>query len=219
MISFSSLSEIIFPVRCLGCGQLGLKICSECRASWHPHIYRTQISSELNSFPVYSAVEYSSVAKRVLLGSKEAGLLDADQLIIQALNHCLRYMYGEIGIADLVPVPSRKSATRRRGRDFITSHTNELAKDPYVLTRPLLRHTRRIQDQSSLNAKERASNLLGALDCIERAAESSTPVIIVDDVVTTGATLREAGRALYEGGFTVIGAVTACVAKPLRYSQ
>ena len=219
MISFPALSEIIFPSRCLGCRQLGIKICSICRAMWHPHIYRTQVTSQKNTFPVYSAVEYSRVAARVLLGSKESGLLDADQLIAQALTHSLSYMYGEIGIADLVPVPSRKMATRRRGRDFISSHTVLLAKSPPVPTRHLLRHIRSVKDQSSLNAIERQRNLAGSLECMKRAERVNIPVIIVDDVITTGATLREAGRALTEGGFTVIGAITACVAKPLRYSQ
>jgi predicted amidophosphoribosyltransferase len=76
-----------------------------------------------------------------------------------------------------------------------------------------------VKDQSSLNAKERQSNLDGSLECLRKAELAGTPVIIVDDVITTGATLREAGRALHAGGFSVIGAVTACVAKPLRYSQ
>jgi predicted amidophosphoribosyltransferase len=178
-----------------------------------------QINSEVNSFPVYSAVEYSSVAQRVLLSSKESGLRDADQLIIQALSHSLGYMYGEQGIADLVPVPSRKAATRKRGRDFILTHTIELSENPHVRALPLLRHTRQVQDQSSLNAKERQRNLSRSLTCIERAQGANAPVIIVDDVVTTGATLREAGRALHAGGFCVIGAITACVAKPLRYTQ
>lgn len=189
---------------------------------WHPHIYRTQVSSHVNTFPVYSAVEYSSVAARVLLGSKESGLSDADQLIVQALTHSLSYLYGEIGTADLVPVPSRKMATRKRGRDFISVHTAELAKShdvSSVLIRPLLRHIRSVKDQSSLNAMERQSNLDGSLACMKKAERAGIPVIIVDDVITTGATLREAGRALHAGGFTVIGAVTACVAKPLRYSQ
>jgi predicted amidophosphoribosyltransferase len=219
VISLSALSEIIFPSRCLGCRRLGIRICSLCRSSWNPHIYRSQITSEVNTFPVYSAVEYSTVAQRVLLGSKESGLRDADQLIIQALMHSLSYINSEQGIADLVPVPSRKSVTRRRGRNFLLVQTIELSKSPRVLTRPALGHTRRVKDQSSLNAKERQVNLSGSLACIQIAERVNIPVIIVDDVVTTGATLREAGRALSAGGFTVIGAITACVAKPLRYTQ
>ena len=170
---------------------------------WHPHIYRTQVTSRVNTFPVYSAVEYSSVATRVLLSSKESGLLAADQLILQALTHSLSYLYGEIGIADLVPVPSRNMATRRRGRDFIFSHTQALAKShsfPNVPIGPLLRHIRSVKDQSSLSAIERRNNLDGSLVCMKKAERSGLPVIIVDDVITTGATLQEAGRALHAGG-------------------
>lgn len=219
MISLPALSEIIFPSRCLGCKSLGIRICSQCRAFWHPHIYRTLITSERNSFPVYSAVEYSPVAQRVLLSSKESGLLDADHVVLQALMHSLSYLHGEIGIADLVPVPSRKSATRRRGRNFLLTHTLELSKHPHVRIRSVLQHTRRVRDQAALNARQRQINLNGSFNCITIAEDAYTPVIIVDDVVTTGATLREAGRALHAGGFTVIGAITACVAKPLRYTQ
>ena len=41
-------------------------------------------------------------------------------------------------------------------------------------------------------------------------------VILVDDLVTTGATLSEANRVLKIAGFAVVGAITACVALPLR---
>jgi predicted amidophosphoribosyltransferase len=41
-------------------------------------------------------------------------------------------------------------------------------------------------------------------------------LIVIDDLITTGATLTEAIRALRTAGFTVLGAVTSCTAKPLR---
>ena len=50
----------------------------------------------------------------------------------------------------------------------------------------------------------------------EDGVRAGEKVILVDDVVTTGATLREAARALSGEGFHVIGSVTACVAQPLR---
>ena len=76
-----------------------------------------------------------------------------------------------------------------------------------------------MNDQSSLSARHREANLNGPLTCLQIAERPDIPVIIIDDVLTTGATLREAGRALNQGGYTVIGAITACVAKPLRYTQ
>lgn len=219
MSAFAALSELLFPTRCLGCRRLGIRICSQCRASWHPHIYRSNLIVEEKVVPVYSAVAYSPVAQKVLLGSKESALIDADQLITQALTHSLSYMYSEIGIADLVPVPSRKSATRTRGRDFISDQCKLLARNPSVAVWPILHHQRRVKDQSALNARDREINLHGALACANRVDVGNIPVIIVDDLLTSGATLREAARVLFYAGYEVIGAVTACVAKPLRYTQ
>ena len=219
MISLPALSELIFPSRCLGCRQLGIGICSQCRASWHPHIYRSNVFASGISFPVYSAVAYSPVAQKVLLGAKEAALHDADQLIHQALTHSLAYFYSEFGIADLVPIPSRKINTRKRGRDFILEQTYELSQQPSVQVRAILSHARRVKDQTTLNSRSREINLSQSMKCANQVEPSNIPVIIIDDLVTSGATLREAGRALSAAGYKVIGAVTACVAKPLRYTQ
>lgn len=219
MISLPALSELIFPSRCLGCRQLGIGICSQCRASWHPHIYRSNVFASGISFPVYSAVAYSLVAQKVLLGAKEAALHDADQLIHQALTHSLAYFYSEIGIADLVPIPSRKINTRKRGRDFILEQTYELSQQPSVQVRAILSHARRVKDQTTLNSRSREINLSQSMKCANQVESPNIPVIIIDDLVTSGATLREAGRALSAAGYKVIGAVTACVAKPLRYTQ
>ena len=219
MISLPALSELIFPSRCLGCRQLGIGICSQCRASWHPHIYRSNVFASGISFPVYSAVAYSLVAQKVLLGAKEAALHDADQLIQQAMTHSLAYFYSEIGIADLVPIPSRKMNTRKRGRDFILEQTYELSRKPPVEVRAILSHARRVKDQTTLNSRLREINLSQSMKCANQVQSTNIPVIIIDDLVTSGATLREAGRALSAAGYKVIGAVTACVAKPLRYTQ
>lgn len=190
-----------------------------CRASWHPHIYRTSITADGFSFPVYSAVTYSPVAQKVLLGAKESALHDADQLILQALTHSLSYFYSEVGIADLVPIPSRKTNTRKRGRNFIEDQTKALSQSPQVQVRAILSHSRKVKDQTTLNSQSRERNLSQSMRCANREVSSNIPVILIDDLVTSGATLREAGRALHRGGYTVIGAVTACVAKPLRYTQ
>jgi len=177
------------------------------------------IATDEFDFPVYSAVAYSSVAQKVLLGAKESALHDADQLILQALLHSLTYFYSEVGIADLVPVPSRTSNTRKRGRDFIFEQSSALSRNPQVRVRAILSHSRKVKDQTTLNSQSRERNLSQAMKCANLEDSSNIPVILIDDLVTSGATLREAGRALHSAGYTVIGAVTACVAKPLRYTQ
>lgn len=79
-----------------------------------------------------------------------------------------------------------------------------------------LQLSRRVLDQSRLDRDQRVKNLDGAfsLSCHARGE-----LILIDDVVTTGATLKEAFRAVNSQGFQAVGsvsAVTACVAQPLR---
>ena len=212
MKSIRALQEIIFPSRCLGCGQLGLEICSLCRKNWHPHIYR-QWSQHLPTFPIYSAVTYSPIAGKVLLAAKENNLVIADQLIYKALGHSLTFALREIGGDFLIPIPSRRSVARSRGRQFIAALTHQLSAETGLQAYENLEHIRRVRDQSSLDAKSRFHNLDGSMKSLNFL---SGKAIVIDDLVTTGATLQEAVRALRDRGIEVAAAVTACVAEPLR---
>lgn len=212
MKSIRALQEIIFPSRCLGCGQLGLEICSLCRKNWHPHIYR-QWSQHQPTFPIYSAVTYSPIAGKVLLAAKENNLVIADQLIYKALSHSLTFALREIGGDFLIPIPSRRSVARSRGRQFIAALAHQLSAETGLPAYENLEHTRRVQDQSSLDAKSRFHNLDGSMKSLNFL---SGKAIVIDDLVTTGATLQEAVRALRDRGIEVAAAVTACVAEPLR---
>lgn len=214
-----SLAELVFPSRCIGCSQLGISICSICRKSWHPHIYHRGIKVLDNTYPVISAIEYSPIASRVLLRAKEANQKAADQLLVKALTHSLQYFLKNYGSGDLVAIPSRRSATRKRGRNFMQEITQSLANIESLKSMEILHHQRAVRDQSKLNSQQRNRNIAGAFSATGNLANLTAsgnigPLIIVDDLVTTGATLAEAIRALRAAGFSVIGAVTGAVANP-----
>jgi len=83
----------------------------------------------------------------------------------------------------------------------------------------ILQHQRAVRDQSQLNSQQRMSNIAGAFSISNNLVKAgdfgnTRPLILVDDLVTTGSTLAEAIRALRTAGFEVLGAVTGAAANP-----
>ena len=212
MGTFAEVSQLLFPSRCFGCQRLGISICSDCRSNWHPHYYKSVFDSLL----VHSALLYTPTASRIILAAKESGEKGADELIIDAMLHVLTKKSFDTSLSRLVPIPSSKAAQRRRGRSFIVdlvSHISDRTGIPMV---DCLQVSRKVKDQSGLHRDERATNLAGAFSLTSQVRGD---LILIDDVVTTGATLKEAVRAVNSQGFHAVGsvsAVTACVAQPLR---
>lgn len=211
---FSELSQLIFPTRCYGCNALGVSICTTCRREWIPHYYKTHVSA-LN---VHSALIYTPTASKIILAAKENGLQGADDLLIAAVIHVLDKARLDKGYFTLVPIPSSKQSQRGRGRSFIVDLTQTISRQTSIAVNDCLQVVRRVSDQSGLTRAQRISNMHGAFS-LKPGSILRGDAIVIDDVVTTGATLREAARALNSQGFQGFGsvcAVTACVAQPLR---
>ena len=214
MRMFSELSQLIFPTRCYGCNAIGLSICTLCRREWIPHYYKTQTSA----LSVHSALIYSPTASKIILAAKENGLQGADDLLIEAIIHVLNKARLDKAYFTLVPIPSSRQSQRGRGRSFIVDLTKTISKHTGIAVNDCLQVSRRVSDQSGLTRVERISNMQGAFS-LKSGSILRGDAIVIDDVVTTGATLQEAARALNSQGFHAFGsvcAVTACVAQPLR---
>ena len=142
----------------------------------------------------------------------EAGVGDTGIVETDALGGADRRSGGDPGVAPrhlVVPIPSSRAARRARG-DRPLEALVEAALDtlpesvrPRVVHAPrLLLHTRRIADQAGLNQAERAANLAGAITVDPRARGllRGASCLLVDDIVTTGATAMTAVKALLDGG-------------------
>jgi predicted amidophosphoribosyltransferase len=214
MKAIEDLSQLLFPTRCYGCNVLGISICTTCRREWIPHYYKTYI----DQLHVHSALIYTSTASKIIMASKENGLRGADQLLINAIIHVLGLAKLDRNHCRLIPIPSGKSSQRRRGRSFIVDLTSQISAITGIEMNDCLQLRKKVADQSGLSRSQRLTNMSHAFS-VKSGSVVRGDLILIDDVVTTGATLREAARALNSQGFHAVGsvsAVTACVAQPLR---
>jgi predicted amidophosphoribosyltransferase len=111
----------------------------------------------------------------------------------------------------VVPIPSTRAATRRRGHDAILRLTQIATQQARangldLAVANILRHRRPVSDQATLTQKQRIANLAGALEVTPPSTIQNHPTVVVDDIITSGATLTEATRALRAAGAQVVAA-------------
>ncbi len=185
-----------------------------CRTSWNHRLHRTTVSRP-DKISVYSSIQYSDVATKIVLAAKESNIKSADTLVAEAISYSLCQWLREESIDSLIPIPYRKSATRKRGRQFMEEIAHLISNKSGHRVAAVLSHSRTVRDQSDLSAQQRWNNLDGSM-VVSGNPLGLGKVLLVDDLVTTGATLSEAARALRYAGIEVIGAVTAAIAQPVR---
>lgn len=213
------LTTLLFEVSCLICGSGNLALCEMCQEPWSNK--PRKITGE--SFPVFTKAIYDDAAAKIVLLAKESGLKSAQEILASSLADATLALLSNQEISDgrinLVPIPSSRRAQSRRGEDFLYQLT-KLTKVKLSKAAPLfdfqvcklLKPIKSIKDQSGLRESERNLNLSGAFSAGSKLPEANQ-VVILDDVVTTGSTLREAYRALKERNLTVLGAATACASQ------
>ena len=199
----ADLLDLVLPRDCVGCQEPGRALCRSCAALLRaPHAHRPD-PCPTGLPPLMTAGAYDGAVRAALLAHKERGRLGLVRPLGAALAGAVRGLR-VAGPLVLVPVPSSPAAVRERGHDHARRLASAAAgRVPGARSRSLLVPARAVADQSGLTTAARAANLSGALRV--RRPVPGLRVVVVDDVVTTGATLAEAVRALREAGADVRG--------------
>lgn len=211
---WNGLKSLIIPTECVICALPNVVICNSCRYQLlHSPQTRPVLLSTSAAHPhIASHLPFTDVMSRIVLGAKDDGNVEFERILIDSLLQT-RTLFSSRVI--LVPVPSTARARRTRGRDFMVDICRAIAKRSGDAVIPLLTISRRISPQKSLNASDRSENLRGAFTVCKDLASTARPLqgdhdlLLVDDVLTTGATMREGFRALAAGGARCVGGISA----------
>jgi predicted amidophosphoribosyltransferase len=230
--SWARLVRLAVPVGCAGCRRPDVVLCPACRSRFtHPAFVVDQPGP---SVPVWAVARYEGATAAVVRAWKDGGRLDLGGVLGAALAGAVQAAlasgsdrWDDHGAAVLVvPVPSRRRAVWRRGEDVLAGVARRCVRElhrsppsmpllPAPQLAPVLRLRRSLQDQAGLGIEQRHRNVAGAFAVRGRDSVSGRRCIVVDDVVTTGASAAEAVRALRQAGATVL-AVAAVCATPRR---
>jgi ComF family protein len=156
---------------------------------------------------------YEGVLKRLIIALKFEGHDIAAGPAAARLAKAVRATALTEGLDGLTPVPSTRRRNNDRGYDPAVLLGEELARRLSLQFLPALRRIRETPPQSALTASERRANVAGAFRARPSAAGRS--ILLVDDVMTTGATAFAAASALWSAGARrVIVAVLARTPEP-----
>lgn len=224
-----ALLDLVLPAACVGCGADGSSWCPACAVSLAGAPWPATPDPCPPGFPATWAVAaYDGPVRAATVAHKEHGVRAMRPPLAAALavSVAAALTDGTGGLLHprivLVPAPSRGAAVRSRGDDPTLGLARRAARRlnraglPTAVV-PALRLARSTADQAGLGAQQRADNLAGAARVPDRlmGTVAGRPVVLVDDVVTTGATLVESTRALRAAGGVVVGAAVVA-ATPRR---
>jgi len=218
----AELSDLLFARACVGCRTAGQWWCSECDRSiaYEPFVPVT-VPRPAGLPRVVSALPYEGPVRSLILARKALGIGALDDPLGRALASAVRGLIADrSGPFALVPVPSSRATARRRGEQVMhgiaESAAIRLRKSglPTIVVSGLSSRGSR-NTQKSLSSAERHRNVSGMFTA-RRLGLATPDVVVVDDVITTGATLADACRAVRSGDIRLLGAATVAATLQTR---
>ncbi len=222
--------DLVFPPVCGGCGKPGRRWCEACNSSaerlrppWCPSCGMPSpggaVCDRCRQHPLrLSALRswafFSGSVRQALHRVKYRGDLPlAEALTVPMLETYRTHLDWSVDV--VIPVPLSRQRRQARGYNQAALFALPFALALGASYRPAaLRRVRHTQSQVNLSWQERQQNVSGAF-AASASAVAGRSVLLVDDVVTTGATLNACASALLSAGAQTVYAFTAARA-PLR---
>ena len=220
-----SVRDVVLPRGCAGCDAPDAVLCDDCRALFD-RCYGRELQGSLSGM-AYAAAIYQGVARRCILDWKDHDDAELDGPFARILVATL----GRSGLMaamaamptipacgpDLrrpvlvVPAPSSPASMRRRGRRHLMPLVRALSEAlceagiPSRTSLALVSTAGGGRSVQQISAAQRAQRIGGHIAVAPGASLQGAPVLLVDDIITTGSTLRQCTDVLRHAGALPVG--------------
>lgn len=209
---FKTILNFIFPISCAGCSMADCVLCNECKSKfskWHRDPFSGVFCKN-----IYSCATYGWAVRRCILQWKDHGNQLLDKPFSNLLFSLIISVVGRSSKVAIIPVPSSFASKRKRGR----SHMEPIAKNVVkslkkqgvdaTFVKAIKMINVRGKSVQARGSRQRSLRTSKGLSVNVKGIKSGYKVIIIDDIITTGSTLKNCVKELNKSGV----AVFACFA-------
>lgn len=206
-----SALDLLYPPRCMGCDRVDTVWCARCQSEidWLPvNLQRQTITDNLT---VVASESHAGKLRHAVQALKYAGARPLAAALGQRLTEA--YLTLDWSVDLIIPTPMHHDRLQQRGYNQAALIALQMAKEcniPYSET-ALIRH-KYTRTQVGLNREERQINMRDAFTADTNIVLGQR-VLIIDDVLTTGATIGGCAQTLYDSGATAVFGLTVTAAR------
>ena len=197
--------NLLYPLHCLGCqttleAMNELHLCGRCIASINRNAMPPFELEDLPGTKAYSACLYDGNLKELIHSFKYKGKTILAKVFSKLMIDYIKDNPEIVNLDMITVVPLHKGRLREREFNQSLLLAGPIAKEYSLLSLNTLEKIRKTRYQNELLKSERLKNLRGAFSVSPKAEIKDKHILLIDDVMTTGATLSECAKILLKNG-------------------